>query len=557
MTHQTNAHALRPAILARRLDTSALPAWPWERALAVLAVAAAAGAVSVTVSADLLAHRRWLAAQEANLIVGPLLVGLYWMRVRPSSRFGPLLIAYGLVATVCVAESARGLEIVLFCATEAVILSFPTGRLEGSPAQLTTLAAVLAVGLAALDWVEVYRAMVMVAAAATMALLVGRMLRGTPPRRRTLAIGTPVALVFLLAQLSVQGYALVVPGSGEPAWLVWLGAGSWSFICYGFLLALIAAQLFASRVLRDVIGASMRQTSVGELARMLRRPLGDPGLQLTLWQSGGALPALAPGQALTTVERDGRPAAAIVHDAQLSDDPELLASSGGVVLLALENTELNAAWNASLHELADSRARLSEASDRERRKLERDLHDGAQQRLLGIQLKVRMARESAGTGAIAAQLDAIGADAERAVEELRTLAHGIYPPVLRSFGLEAALRAFTMTAPIPVRVSDDGIGRCSRPIESAIYYCAMEAVQNATKHAGDGARVTITLGRARGRLEFAIADDGVGLAGAPPDGQGLVGMRDRIGAVGGRLAIVSAPGAGTTVRGTIPLELGR
>ena len=111
-----------------------------------------------------------------------------------------------------------------------------------------------------------------------------------------------------------------------------------------------------------------------------------------------------------------------------------------------------------------------------------------------------------------------------------------------------------MRAPIPVAVDDNGVGRCPRTIEAAVYFCAMEAVQNVIKHAGDGARVTITLGRDRQRVHLAIADDGVGIAERPShDGEGLVGMRDRIGAVGGELEIVSSPGAGTTVRGAVPL----
>jgi signal transduction histidine kinase len=127
--------------------------------------------------------------------------------------------------------------------------------------------------------------------------------------------------------------------------------------------------------------------------------------------------------------------------------------------------------------------------------------------------------------------------------------------VLNSFGLHEALRAFASKSPIPVAVADTGIGRCPRTIEAAIYFCAMEAVQNAIKHAGDGARVTITLGRDEHGVRFAIADDGVGMTEpSSRDGEGLIGMRDRIGAVGGELEISSRPGAGTTVRGTIPFD---
>jgi signal transduction histidine kinase len=138
------------------------------------------------------------------------------------------------------------------------------------------------------------------------------------------------------------------------------------------------------------------------------------------------------------------------------------------------------------------------------------------------------------------------------VEELRTLAHGIYPPVLRSGGLVVALRSLAMTAPIEISVDDEGIGRCTPPVEAAIYFCSAEAIQNAIKHAGTNVRVGVTVGRDRDRVHFAISDDGVGLDHSDRgDGDGLIGMRDRVGAVGGTLSIVSSPGQGTTVRGTI------
>jgi signal transduction histidine kinase len=243
-----------------------------------------------------------------------------------------------------------------------------------------------------------------------------------------------------------------------------------------------------------------------------------------------------------------------MHDAQLSEDPELLQAAGAVTLLALENADLEAAWKESMDELVDSRARLVNASDRERRRLERDLHDGAQQRLFTIRLGLRLAQESA-DGDLAADLEALGSEAEEAVEELRTLAHGIYPTVLQESGLADALRSVTMRAPIPIQVKDAGIGRCSATVEAAIYFCSLEAVQNTIKHGGPDAHVTVTLGRDGDAVHFAIADDGVGMdVPARSDGVGLVSMRDRIGAVGGDLHVLSSPGRGTTVQGTIPTD---
>jgi signal transduction histidine kinase len=223
--------------------------------------------------------------------------------------------------------------------------------------------------------------------------------------------------------------------------------------------------------------------------------------------------------------------------------------------LADKNPELGSSWNASLRELTESRARIVAAHDRERRKLERDLHDGVQQRLMGVRIKLRMTAESVEDAELGARLEAIGTDVDSVVEEVQTLARGIYPPVLSAFGLADALRSFAIRARIPIVVEDEGIGRCASPVEAAIYSCSTEAVQYVSEHGGSGACVTITLGHVRRCLRFAIAGDGVGVdAPGAAGGDRLTVMRDRIGAVGGVLEVVSSPGHGTTVRGSVPLS---
>jgi signal transduction histidine kinase len=205
--------------------------------------------------------------------------------------------------------------------------------------------------------------------------------------------------------------------------------------------------------------------------------------------------------------------------------------------------------------LRASLLRIVETAEIERLRLERDLHDGAQQRLMAIQIKLAMAKERAAAGEdLTVDLSDIEVEAAGAAENLRTLAHGIYPTVLRERGLVDALHSVAMTAPIGIEVRDDGIGRSSPAVEAAIYFCALEAIQNATKHAGPNVRVEVNLTRRHKAIHFSISDDGVGMATrALPDGIGLVSMKDRVGAVGGRLDILSAPGAGTRVEGTIPV----
>jgi signal transduction histidine kinase len=210
----------------------------------------------------------------------------------------------------------------------------------------------------------------------------------------------------------------------------------------------------------------------------------------------------------------------------------------------------------TIEELRDSRARLVEAAQRERHRLERDLHDGAQQRLFAIQIKVEAARErAAGDGELERELAEIASDARAAVDELRSLAHGLYPVALRERGLVGALRTLPFEAAIPVDIVDRDAPRCSPAVEEAVYFTVREAIQNATKHAGPGARVTVTLEPSTIGLAFAVADDGAGFDGERHgDGAGITSMRDRIGAVGGELELVSAPGSGTTVRGRVPLS---
>jgi signal transduction histidine kinase len=223
-----------------------------------------------------------------------------------------------------------------------------------------------------------------------------------------------------------------------------------------------------------------------------------------------------------------------------------------MLLLALENAKLSAARADALRQLADTRERVIQAGDLARQRLERDLHDGAQQRLTAIQIKLQLAQEATDGQDLARQLEAIGVDAAKAVDELRSLARGIYPAVLRHNGLGDALRSVAREAPIPVDVIDGGIGRCAEPVESAIYFCALEALQNTIKHAGADPSITLRVSRERRLLRFEFTDDGVGFdTPRRGDGIGMTSMRDRIGAVGGDLEVISSRARGTTVRGAV------
>jgi PAS domain S-box-containing protein len=205
-----------------------------------------------------------------------------------------------------------------------------------------------------------------------------------------------------------------------------------------------------------------------------------------------------------------------------------------------------------VEDLRGSRARIVEAGARERLRLERDLHDGAQNRLVAIQIKLGLARDLVAAGAVATRLDEIIEDAEAAIEELRALGHGIYPNELRTDGLGQALRSLAAAAPGRVRFVEGEVGRYSPTVEEAVFFCVREAIQNATKHAGEGARITLAIERRDDGFEFEVGDDGPGFdPREQSSGFGLASMRDRIAAIGGALEINSAPGRGAHIRGSV------
>ena len=244
-------------------------------------------------------------------------------------------------------------------------------------------------------------------------------------------------------------------------------------------------------------------------------------------------------------------------------DERVLADLARQLGLALRNVRLDSALQASLdelrrqaEELRASRARVVTAADAERRRIERDLHDGAQQHLVGLVVNLRLARELADADPAEAKalLESLGNDARQAFEELRELAHGIYPPLLLDRGLAEALIAVASRAGIGARVEASAIGRSPPQVEATVYFCCVEALQNVAKHAGASARATVRVREEEDVLCFDVVDDGAGFdAQVARRGAGLTSMGDRLGALGGRLTISAEPERGTRLSGTIPL----
>jgi signal transduction histidine kinase len=232
-----------------------------------------------------------------------------------------------------------------------------------------------------------------------------------------------------------------------------------------------------------------------------------------------------------------------------------ITSADELAVLGRAINEMSGRLAAHDAELRASRARIVTASDESRRRVERDLHDGAQQYLVLLELKLGLlTKAAAGDPEMSALATEIRADLARALAELRDLAHGIYPAVLESDGLPAALKAASERSSMPVTVDSDGVGRYAQELEAAIYFCCLEALQNAAKHAGEGAMVSVRLSQADGHVQFEVGDDGIGYdVAAIGTSSGLQNMADRIGALGGELQTESTPGAGTKVRGSVPM----
>jgi signal transduction histidine kinase len=230
--------------------------------------------------------------------------------------------------------------------------------------------------------------------------------------------------------------------------------------------------------------------------------------------------------------------------------------------VALKKAHLDASLQDSLEqlrhqaaELQASRGRLVAAADAERRRIERNLHDGAQQHLVALSVKVRLIEQFAERDPERARslINQLQADVGSAIEELRSLAHGIYPPLLSSAGLGVAMSAACRRAPLPASLESEGVGRYAPEIEAAIYFCCLEAMQNAAKHAGAGATARVRIWEDGGGLLFEVCDDGAGfLTNGLADGAGLTNMRDRLGAVGGTLRVESDGTHGTRIQGVVP-----
>ena len=546
------------------------------------------------------------------IIVGWSSAALYWLVRRPGNRLGLAFVALALASVVMSLQGASdpllhsiGVfgDFPSFVLAYYVIFAFPYGRLAGTPERL--LLAGWALSFFTSSFPQLFFSpvvsgggpvagcnaacptnafmiadrptiadgfgsngsyLVLALGVGTLAVLFYRLATATRPRKRAL-IPVYVPAVTLTATVlifhGVVGDHLDLDPStiSDVGWFLTVGR---ALLPYGFVLSIVVSTFFAATALKRIVSRLVENPSAAQLRTTLAEALDDPSLELGIRleqadgfvdSAGNPLASTPPaGQSSTPVTRNGETVAVIRHDAALDTDPELLAAASQALLLAIENGRLTAELDATSMELRATRARILATGDAGRRKLERDLHDGAQQHLVALRMRVGLARELADPEA-AQRLDDVGIELEEILEELRDLAHGLYPPVLRELGLREALASAVRRSASPATVEAAAIGRYSQDVEAAVYFCCLEGLQNVDKHAGSGATAVIRLWERDGRLSFEIVDDGVGydVESARHAGQGLVNMSDRIAALGGTLVVESTPGRGTTVRANIPV----
>jgi signal transduction histidine kinase len=399
------------------------------------------------------------------------------------------------------------------------------------------------------------RGLLACACVATVVVVVARWWKTSGPRRRALLPSVAGAFGLLcFAALLVND---LVSGTRSET-LLWFAACSLVLVPVAFLAGLLRSRLARSGLAELFLGLGAMRG--GDLPAALAKTLGDPSLVVAYWlpeygsyadATGQAIELPANGdRAVAPVERDGQRVAALVYDASLDDDPELVEAVTAAAGIALENEHLHAESRARLADLKASRERIVAAGDAERRRLERNLHDGAQQRLVGIALQLKLLQNRVRDDPSAEHLIVNASDElGRSLAELRELARGLHPAVLEH-GLSPALNSLASRSAIPTTVSCDISERLPEAVELAAYFVASEALANVAKYSR-ATHASVRLWRSGSIACIAIADDGIGGA-DDSRGSGLRGLADRVEALDGSLRVTSPAGAGTTVTAELP-----
>jgi signal transduction histidine kinase len=560
-------------------------------ALAACACAAAAGILALALTSEFLPDPGLEAGLRIWITVSYVFAGLVaWWR-RPDSRLGILMVAAGFAtALTTLSWSSASVPWTIGVALDFlppvlflhVFLAFPSGRLESYLEKVVVVAAyAAAVGVSLLrlvlggfgpenvlgifdeplaaERIGRYQlfAMSAVALAGICLLALRRRRTGRSFRRSVALLIDSFALALAMIALLFVLAAYQNPHFETVRRLTLLAIG---LAPVAFLFGLLDARLARSAV-GDLFLDLRGDPSPADLRDALARALRDPSLTLAYWLPDFASyvdldgrPVEVPdpgGRAVTAIDRNGVHVAALLHDHALEDEQELLDAVGAAAGIALENARLQAELAARLEEVKGSRARVLEAGQKERQRLERNLHDGAQQRLVALSLRLKALEKDLGREPGArAQFDEVQREITLSLAELRDLAKGIHPAVLSAHGLGVALEQVAARAPVRVRLAVDIDSRLPEPVEVAAYYVVTESLANVAKHAR-ARNASVDIGRGDGVLVVEVVDDGVGGADSER-GSGLRGLADRVEALGGRLRVWTPRGGGTRVRADIP-----
>jgi signal transduction histidine kinase len=564
-------------------------------AIALAGCAAAACTVVLALSNDHLAQPGVRSALLVWTVLSYILAGLVaWWR-RPNCRLGLLMVAVGFTSFLTGLQWANlALPYTLGAASDLlppvlflhVFLAFPTGRLDGWFERALIVAGyVIAVGLQlgvmtlggfgtgnllelaskpdAASLVQGVQLVVLSAfsLAGIGVLVVRRRSAGRPLRRWVALLIDSFALGLLMVAFLLLSDVFGAPG-GDAA-LEWIRRAA--FVVIGLAPLAFLVGLLQARLARSAIGELVIELrgdpAPGDLRDALARALRDRSLELAYWRPDaqtyvdldGRRMELAnqDGRAVTRIERDGAPVAALIHDRALNEERELLDAVGAAAGIALQNARLQAELRARLEELRGSRARIVEAAHTERQRLERDLHDGAQQRLVATSLELSLLEDLLDQHSAARRrLAQARRELAKSLEELREIARGIHPAVVSAHGLAVALEQLAALAPVPISLRVELTGRLPESLEVAAYYVVSESLANIAKHAR-ATTASIAVVRINDRVLVEVVDDGVG--GADTErGSGLRGLTDRVEALNGQLCIWSPFGGGTRVKAELP-----
>jgi signal transduction histidine kinase len=571
---------------------TAAPARLLRWLIVAIACAAALGSLELAFGSDELSERGLQAALLNWITLPYILAGLIAWSRRPDSRFGPLMVGAGFAMFLSSLQWSSagvpytvglGFDLLPAAILVHLFLAFPSGRLEGTPERVLVAAGyAAAVGLQLTKMllggaearnvlalvpgsgaVQTLEDVQLVALSAVCLAALGVLAR----RRRGSVRPLPHRVALFVDSFAVGLVAVaVLLLAGAFEWPEFETIRSVTFGIIGvapiaFLIGLLNERLSRS-TLGDLLVRLRADPGPGDLRGALAEALRDESLTLAYWlpefgrwvdRHGRPveLPDRDSGRASTLIDRDGERMAVLIHDASLADEPKLLDAVQAAAAIALDNGRLQAELRARLEELRGSRRRMIEAGQLERQRLERNLHDGAQQRLIALSLELGLLEERLQADPeIRTRLDQARGEIALSLEELRDVAHGIYPAVVTGHGLAVALESLTALATVPVRLTVELDERMPERLEVAAYYVVSESLTNIAKHAA-ARSATVDVARTHGQIVVEIVDDGVG--GADTEcGSGLRGLADRVEGLGGRLRIWTPRGGGTRVRAEMP-----